>query len=89
MLYKNMLVYYSFDKTQVGLEILKKYKIRYDKAEDFVFLEGEIPSKDIINGMTNCPEKELFNNIRKTGDIINNYFVIINEIWTKQLKNEK
>lgn len=81
--YNGMLVYADHDRTQVGLRIVCEHKIWYNKQEDFVFLEGKIPSIDKINSLPDSKEKELFENLLRNKK--NKYFVIIDKDFSEDL----
>lgn len=89
--YKDMLVYADFDRDQVGMRIAIDHGLWYHKTEDFVFLEGKIPTREKLAELPeNNKERILFETIRDTGNKYNNkYFVIISKQWSDTLKSEE
>jgi len=88
--YNGMLVYADADRDQVGMRIAIDHGLWYNKTEDFVFLEGKIPSVKQLEDMPDNKETELFKEIRDTGNkYLNNYFVIIDQKWSETLQSEE
>jgi len=88
-MYKDMMVYADYDQSQIGLRIAIDHGLWYNNSENFVFLEGKIPSKEELLEKPDSPEKRLFEEIREGEKIKNRYFVIIDSTWTKQLMSDE
>lgn len=88
--YEGMLVYADFDRDQVGMRIAIDHGLWYNTAENFVFLEGKIPSLKELEDAEQNEVTELFKQIRDTGNkYLNKYFVIITSEWTDELQSEE
>jgi hypothetical protein len=88
--YQGMLVYADYDRDQVGMRIAIDHGLWYNKAENFVFLEGKIPSLKEIEECKPSEVTELFKQIRDTGNkYLNHYFVIITSEWSNELQSEE